>query len=103
MIFNTIVPAGGRKICQTVSGASFAVTTVFFCNTSTDAVDVLDVYLVAGGGSVGAQSKIVCQTQIKPTDTFVLDTEKLILENGDYLFASSINGTISASISAISL
>ncbi len=75
---------------------------LFFCNTLTTA-EVLNLYLVSKDGGIGAASQIINNLSIDPADTFVLDTEKLVLENGDYLQATSANGNISATISIMNI
>lgn len=103
MIINDTIPTTGKKIFTTAPKASFAITTAWFCNTSQDAVEILNLYLVSRQGNVSSTAKIVCDMRIQPTDTMVLDGEKMILEDGDYIYATSLNGTISAVMSAMNL
>lgn len=103
MILNDMVPSTGKNICGTVTGKSYAVTSAFFCNTSDSATDVLNLYVVSATGGVGTQSLIAKNISIAATDTFALDTEKIILENGDYIWAISNNGNISAVLSVMDI
>lgn len=102
MILNNTIPAAGKNICGTATGVSYAITAAYFCNLSTNA-EILNVYLVSNGGGVGAASQIINNLTIDPADTFVLDTEKLVLENGDYIYGTSQSGNISAVFSVMNI
>ncbi|MDU2064717.1 MAG: hypothetical protein E6713_07715 [Sporomusaceae bacterium] len=103
MILNSAVPTTGKSICATAANSSYAVTAAFFCNTAPGSTEILNLYLVSKNGGVGSQSLIINNLEIKAADTFVLDTEKIILENGDYLYATSSNGNISATLSVMDI
>jgi hypothetical protein len=99
MIVNKNIPSTGSTILQSQPGQSLAVTTVFFCNIDANMTDNLNVYVVQAGTSTSNSNMIINTQQIPATDTFVLDAEKLILENGDSLVAKSLNGVIVATCS----
>lgn len=103
MIVNSLVPVSGAVICQTTASESFAITSAFFCNTSLAEDDLLTLYLVSAKGAIGNSSQIVNKATITATDTFVLDTEKLVLEKGDYLYAKSSKGFISGVLSVMDI
>lgn len=103
MIINSKVPAGGVRIFTTATGSAYALTTVFFCNTSENLTEILNLYLVTKGKEANSEAQIACNIEIEPTDTFVLDTERLVLEDGDYLYGASQSGNISAVVSAMNL
>ena len=87
--------------------ADTAVTTIHLCNISTtDAV--INLYVLPNDGSTTtptANNKLYNQLTIQTTDTYVIDTEKLILANGDKIFIElpDSTGQIIATISTIGL
>lgn len=63
-----------------------AVTVIYICNTTTNDATV-DVYCVDSSDSSAAadSNKIYSQLSITGHDTYVIDLEKLILDNGDLI------------------
>ena len=77
-----------------------AITCMFFMNDNA-AARTLDVHVVKNGATAAATNKIVKTISIDGADTYVVNTEKLVLDNGDMIqcvasAASSIYGTISS-------
>jgi hypothetical protein len=103
MIFNVNIPSTGAKILQTAIGYSYAVTSMFFCNTSDDQNEFLNLYIVQKDKNVSNDALVVKNIEIKATDTFTFDTEKLVLEEGDYIYATSTNGNLSAVLSVMNI
>jgi hypothetical protein len=62
------------------------ISVVYLCNTSASPVTV-DVYCVNGDNStIGSNNNIIySQLEITANDTYVMSTEKLILDDGDQL------------------
>lgn len=58
----------------------------FFCNLHTAPVTVT-VYLVPSGQTVDAKNIVYNEIVIAPGDTYIIDTEKIILDNGEFLAA----------------
>lgn len=84
------------------SGAS-AVTTIYFCNNDTSALS-LSVYVVPMGQTVSPNHIIYNTLQIASLDTYVLDTERLMFDAGDQIFATaSVAGLIIATVSFIGI
>ena len=89
------------------ASADTAVTSIHLCNiTSTDAT--VNIYLLPDDGSTAGpteSNKIYNALTIQATDTYVIDTEKMILTSGDKIFAESPDsaGSIVATISTIGL
>ena len=84
-----------------VSSGTSVVSVMYFCNQNSAAAN-LNVWVVSNssvaGGSVTAANLIYREVQIAAADTFVVDMEKLALNNGDYVVANSgptINATVS--------
>lgn len=63
-----------------------AVTAIYFYNSNTTTVE-LTVHAVVSGGSASNDNKIYGNLAIGPSNTYIVDTEKLILNNGDSLYA----------------
>ena len=98
------------QVAATTGSAAFtasaetAVTTIHICN-KTDGDGTIDVYVVPNGGSVSANHLIYSQLTIKARDTYILDTEKMILETGAkvYIAAPESAAQFNATISTIGL
>ena len=84
--------------------ADTAVTALYITNKSNTAGNV-DIYVVPSGDTVGENFKIYNNLLIPAEDTYVIDSEKLILENGDkiYIAAPDSSGQFNATISTIGL
>lgn len=81
-----------------------AITTIIFCNTDEGSEATIDVYAVADGDVVGASTTILRKLLLPPTETFVMDAEKLILANGDAIWAqASVNLIVTATVSSVSI
>ena len=83
----------------TSSGVT-AITCMFFMNENGTA-RTLDVHVVKSGASAATTNKIVKTITIDPADTYVVNLEKLVLDNGDTIqciasAASSIMPTVSS-------
>jgi|TARA_B100000282_G_scaffold287745_1_gene255617 hypothetical protein len=88
--------------------ADTAVTTIHLCNISSAADASINIYLLPSDGSTTVpteNNKLYNQLTIQATDTYIIDTEKLILANGDKIFIElpDSSGQIIATISTIGL
>ena len=105
----------GSTATALVTGASggTAVTTVFFCNNSADTATI-DVFIAVsgegakdgdGGDSTADANIILKQVSINSADTYILDTEKIILGSGDRLLAQAADssGQVVATASFLNL
>lgn len=101
MITNFSVGTSTTTAAFTATG-DVAVTVIYICNTSATDGDV-DVYLVPNGATVGAQHLIYKNLIIRSNDTYIIDSEKLILGNGDRIFIAAPDsaGEFNATISTI--
>jgi hypothetical protein len=92
-ILSTVV-TGTNTLIFSASGDQ-AITTVIFCNNNDNVSTTLDVYAVAAvPGTVGTGTQILRSLSLPATETFVMDAEKLILANGDALWAKSSAGSV---------
>lgn len=84
----------GSPIAFTVTaGQSWAFTTIMVCNKGVSAA-TFSLYAVLNGDAVSdIKNKIVNTANVDAGDTFIMDSEKLILEAGDKLSFQQIGGT----------
>ena len=103
MITNFSVGTSTATAAYTASG-DVAVTVIYICNTSATDGDV-DVYLVPNGQSVGSRHLIYKNLIIRSNDTYIIDSEKLILGTGDKIdiAAPDSAGEFTATISTIGI
>ena len=82
-INNTRLTSAALTSVFTSSGQT-AITVMYFCNHSSASV-IIDVYAVNNDDSTGGSldNIILSQLEIAANDTYVMSTEKLILDNGD--------------------
>ena len=87
--------------------ADTAVTSIHLCNlTSEDAV--INIYLLPSDGTSTVpteNNKIYNTLTIQATDTYIIDTEKMIMSNGDKLFVQNADSTgqVTVTLSTIGL
>ena len=80
--------------------ADTAVTVIYITN-KTDGDGTVDVYVTPNGVSATANHLVYSQLTIKARDTYIIDTEKMILESGAKIWiaapdsAAQFNATIS--------
>ena len=105
----------GSTATALVTGAAggTAVTTVFFCNNSADTATI-DVFIAQsgegakdgdGGDSTTDANIILKEISINSKDTYILDTEKIILGTGDRMMAQAADssGQVVATASFLNL
>ena len=99
-ISNTAVLATDTTIYTSTNDS--AITVIYFCNTSAGTV-TLDVHLIPSGGSVLTTTQIYDQLSLVENQTYVIDAEKLVLANGDFISAIGSGTGITATISYVSI
>ena len=102
-ITNFQVGTGTGSAAFTAS-ADTAVTVMYITN-KTDGNGTVDIYVVPNGASVSANHLVYTQLSIQARDTYVVDTEKMILETGAkiYIAAPDSAAQFNATISTIGL
>ena len=92
----------GSAACT--ASADTAVTVRYITNKS-NADGTVDVYVTPNGASVTENHLIYSQLTIKARDTYIIDTEKMILESGAkvYIAAPDSAAQVNATISTIGL
>jgi hypothetical protein len=101
MITNTQVPSATTAQVFLATGQQ-AITTMIFCNTSGVTDTALNVYVVPFGSNAAPSTQIMKSVPIPAGETFVLDSERLILEDGDAIYAqATVNNLITATVSSL--
>ena len=98
------------QVAATTGSAAFTASadtavTVIYITNKTDGDGTVDIYVTPNGASVSANHLFYSQITIKARDTYILDTEKLILETGAkiYIVAPDSAAQFNATISTIGL
>jgi len=101
-ISNTVLNTNDGNIY--VSSGSSAITAIYLCNAGGTGTQTVNIYAVPSGSTAGATTYIYQNLSITDGDTYVIDTEKLILDDGDHLVANcSANVSVVATISSIGI
>lgn len=80
-----------------------AITVIYLYNSSSGAVSV-NLHAVADGDTAADSNKFYGNLIIEATDTYVVDTEKLLLSSGDDIFASAnVDGVVHTTVSYATL
>ena len=86
-----------------VSAGNSATTVLHFCNYSNN-TPTANVWVVPNGSTPGNNNIIYSNVQLTAQNTLVVDTEKLILANGDAIVANvSANSSVTATVSYIGI
>ena len=94
------------QVAATTGSAAFTASadtavTVIYITNKTDNDGTVDVYVTPNGASVSANHLVYSQLTIKARDTYIIDSEKMILESGAKVWiaapdsAAQFNATIS--------
>lgn len=95
---NAITTAGATL--HTSSGTT-AVTAIYLMNNHTGTV-VVQLHVVTDGNSIGASNKIIKNLSIAAGDTYVIDTERLVLDNNDTIQATAdVDSVVYSTISYV--
>ncbi len=94
------------QVAATTGSAAFTASadtavTVIYITNKTDGDGTVDIYVTPNGVSATANHLVYSQLTVKARDTYIIDTEKMILENGAKIWiaapdsAAQFNATIS--------
>lgn len=86
-----------------VSVGSTAITNAYFCNVTGTSVTI-NIHLVSAG-TEGDNTNLIYKSLVIPAyNTFVMDTEKIVLDNGDSIQVSASNSpAIVATVTYLSI
>ncbi len=80
-----------------------AITCMFFMNDNASS-RTLDVHVVKNGDSAAVTNKIVKTITVDPADTYVINIEKLVLDNGDTIqCVASAGSSVYATVSSVAI
>lgn len=100
-ITQTAVGTSATTVFTSVN--NMATTALFFMNNNGSARN-LTIHVVKSGASAAASNVIVKAIAVAGGDTYVINTEKLVLANGDTVQAvASAADSIYATVSAVSI
>ena len=100
-----ITTAGNPPVLVYESTGQNAITSMIFCNTTTNQTAKIDIYVVSDVQALapGPQTQILKSIPIPPEETFVMDSEKFILEDQDGIYVrSDVADAITVTISSVS-
>jgi hypothetical protein len=101
-IINSLITNSAAGSIFTSAGNT-AVTTVYLCNNSTSAVAV-NVFAVLDTFDANAVNIIYSNLTIAGNDTFIMESERLLFNNGDFLAANAgVDGSVAATVSFTSI
>lgn len=85
-----------------ISSGNTVISTMYFCNYGPTAAN-LNVYMTSAGSVFSTTANLVYrEVQIAAADTFVIDREKLVFANGDYIRANA-SGTVTATVNWVGI
>jgi hypothetical protein len=103
-ILNTLISTTDPTTVFTAT-AETAVTVMYLCNHSGGDATV-NVYCISDDGSTGASTDniIYSQLEITTNDTYVISTEKMVLDENDYLMVeANVANVITVTVSTMSI
>jgi hypothetical protein len=100
-IINTSVTTTAANIYASIGNS--ATTVIHLCNYTNDGATA-NVWVVPNGLTANSMTMIYSNVSLTAQNTLVVDTEKLILSDGDAIMANaSVNGAVSATVSYIGI
>ncbi len=105
-IHNNVLRESGQVAANIFACASAngdAITTMYFCNRDASTT-TFNLYVVPAGFEANANNIVYSNKTITAGDTYIIDWEKLVLNNGDSIRANAnIGNAIVATVSTIGL
>ena len=100
MIQNLIVRNSNTKVFN--ANMQTTITSIFFTNIS-DELESVTVYAVKSGESITSKQIILNELPLVGKDTYVFNTEKLILDKNDSIWVKCLTGSVVTTVSGIEL
>lgn len=95
-IANALIAIEDTTILTVPADTSYAITTIMVCNTfmpnpehDEDGLATFDLHIIKNGQSISDQNMVVNNLSLPAGETFTFDTEKIVLDAGDYVVISS--------------
>jgi hypothetical protein len=95
----------GTAVTAAFTAAADTAVTVIYITNKTDGDGTVDVYVTPNGVSATTNHLVYSQLTVKARDTYIIDTEKMILESGAKIWISAPDSAaqFNATISTIGL
>jgi len=100
MTINSFALDGTPTPIFTSIGVS-VISAAYFCNVDQMSSQMFSVWLVQNGDNATDTNMIYSNVAVVASDTYVMDREKIVLDNGDSIYANC-SASISATISSFS-
>lgn len=84
-IESAVLPNSQLDLLTVPSERSYAITTVLVCNYDDTASAAFDMHIIKSGQARGNDNMVVNRLELPAGETFTFDTEKIVLEEGDYI------------------
>ena len=100
-----VTTSGNPPVQVYESQGQNAITSMMFCNTTTNQTVNIDIYIVSdsSGLAPGPQTQILKAIPIPPEETFVMDSEKFILEDLDGVYVrADVANAVTVTVSSVS-
>ena len=95
----------GTSVTAAYTASADTAVTVIYITNKTSSDGNVDVYVLPNGQTVSENFKVYNNLSVKATDTYIIDTEKMILGTGDKIIIASPDSSAqyNATISTIGL
>lgn len=98
---NIILDTAPTELFTSPVDTTTAIVVTYLCNTDSNAVQ-FNFYAVPVGSLADATTLIYKEVNLAASDTYILDTEKLILDAGDGLWAdATTTGVVVVTVNTI--
>jgi len=94
-ITNSLIESSQKTVVFDATGEN-AITCMILCNSSLTTAATVRVWAVPGGQAAGNKHIIINEVNLPGGETFSMDTERLILVDGDTIQAQASQNTIVA-------
>jgi hypothetical protein len=101
-IKNSVLPASQLNLVTVPIDKTYAITTILVCNHALTGSATFNLHLITSGNAIGNDNIIVSNLELPAGETFTFDSEKIVLDQGDYIAfsASPDNGTGNTDLTA---
>lgn len=99
---NFTLTTSPSSLFTSTNGNTHAVIVIYLCNTHPTDTIFFSLYAVPSGSQADGTTIIYKNVNLTPGDTYVLDTERLILDSGDGIWGeASVALSIVATVNTI--
>ena len=84
-IYNQVLETAQTDVLTVPADKKYAILTVLVCNYASTGSARFTLHLVQNGDPRGDQNMIVNELELPAGETFTLDSEKIVLDSGDFI------------------